>query len=168
MYIQFTSCVYGDFSHFIAYFWIFELLEKMSQYFVTCLYICYSQILLFAFLFRLYLVAFMFPNIILPKPNHRFVKIFVEFVEFLLNFWKSSASSKFSLYIVNIFELAGNFLTKFECATRNYSKYTPWYMVSIDDVIDLVTWLLLEILFGEKLLTWNFNLHTSYQAEVWM
>ena len=39
-------------------------------------------------------------------------------------------------------------------------------MGPVEDVMNVSTWLLMEILFGIQLVAWKFNLHTSYEVEV--
>ena len=54
------------------------------------------------------------------------------------------------------------------CQLETYIDDSPCQMWSIDYIMNVVSLLFLEILFGVRLLTTNVNLYTNYKVDIWM
>ena len=75
---------------------------------------------------------------------------------------KSETTAHVQLTISCYYILFTNFLIWY--LLENHIEDNPWLMGSTDEVINIITWHYLEILFGEQLLTCSVNLHTSYEV----
>ena len=99
-----------------------------------------------------------------------------------MTLWSKVQKKHFYITMVKVWSICA-------CVTRNYLlthlfadyihityHFLTWYQLqiyiediiegSIDDVINMVTWLFLEVLSGVQLHTWNVTLHTSQKVKV--